>query len=77
MVRQPHYIGLEDAREVLAQMGVKLTIRQIQRAADGNAQGKRKLPFFIDPIDGRLKIDKDDLVNVYLKKQVEALRNVR
>ena len=77
MVRQPHYIDPEQAREVLAQMGVHLTLRQIKRAAEPNAQGKRKLPFFIDPIDGRLKIDKDDLVSVYLKRQAEAHRTLR
>jgi hypothetical protein len=33
MIKQPHYIGLEEARQLLAQMGVQLTLRQMQRAA--------------------------------------------
>ena len=40
----PHFIGLEEAREVLAEMGVVLTPRQMKRAADKDADGRRKLP---------------------------------
>jgi hypothetical protein len=64
MIKQPHYIGLEEARQILAQMGVQLTLRQIQRAAEQNALGRRKLPFFVDPIERRLKIEKDDLISI-------------
>ncbi len=77
MTRQPRYIDLEEAREVLAQMGVQLTLRQMQRAAEQDGLGRRKLPFFVDPIEGRLKIEMNDLVTVYLRKQVEAQRNIR
>ncbi|MFL6466040.1 MAG: hypothetical protein ACJ73N_16730 [Bryobacteraceae bacterium] len=77
MIKQPHYIGLEEARQLLAQMGVRLTLRQMQRAAEQDARGRRKLPFFVDPIERRLKIEKDDLVSIYFKKQVEAQRNLR
>ena len=77
MIRQPHYIDLEEARQVLAQMGVQLTLRQIQRAAEQDGQGRRKLPFFVDPIEGRLKIEKNDLISVYFRRQVEAQRNLR
>ena len=76
-IRQPHYIDLEEARQVLAQMGVQLTLRQIQRAAEQDGQGRRKLPFFVDPIEGKLKIEKNDLMSVYFRKQVEAQRNLR
>lgn len=41
----PHYIGLEQARQVLAEMGVELTPRQMKRAADKDAAGRCKLPF--------------------------------
>jgi hypothetical protein len=34
MIKEPQYIGLEEARQVLAQMGVQLTLRQMQRAAE-------------------------------------------
>lgn len=77
MIRQPHYIDLEEARQVLAQMGVQLTLRQIQRAAEQDGQGRRKLPFFVDPIEGKLKIEKNDMMSVYFRKQVEAQRNLR
>jgi len=77
VIKQPHYIGLEEARDLLAQMGVQLTLRQMQRAAEQDAQGRRKLPFFVDPIERKLKIEKDDLINIYFKRQVEAQRNLR
>jgi len=77
MTKQPHYIGLEQARQLLAQMSVQLTLRQMQRAAEQDAQGRRKLPFFVDPIERKLKIDKDDLISIYFKRQVEAQRNLR
>ena len=54
----PKYIRIDQAREVLAEMGIELSERQIKRAADPDPNGKRKLPFFVDPIDGRLKIEK-------------------
>ena len=56
-MKQPCYIGLEEARQVLAGMGVQLTKRQMQRAADMDALGRRKLPFFVDPIEHKLKIE--------------------
>ena len=77
MIKQPHYIGLEEARQILAQIGVQLTLRQMQRAAEQDALGRRKLPFFLDPIERKLKIEKNDLISIYFKKQVEAQRNLR
>ena len=71
------YIDLDQARDVLEQMGIRLTRRQIKRASDKNAQGRRKLPFFIDPIEGRLKIEKNTLVSIYNQLQLEAQRNLR
>jgi hypothetical protein len=76
-MKQPCYLGLEDARQVLAEMGIHLTERQMQRAAEQDAQGRRKLPFFVDPIQHRLMIEKDDLLSAYFRKQVEAQRNLR
>ena len=69
---QPRYIDLNEAREVLAEMGVTLTARQMKRAADKDATGKRKLPFFVDPIEGRLKIEKGTLVRIYRQAQIDA-----
>ncbi len=76
-MKQPHYINLEQARQVLADMGVELNQRQIKRAADPDAQGRRKLPFFVDPIDGKLKIEKGTLVDIYRQCQVEAENNAQ
>jgi hypothetical protein len=76
-MKQPCYLGLEEARQVLAEMGIHLTERQMQRAAEQDAQGRRKLPFFVDPIQHKLMIEKDDLVSAYFRKQVEAQRNLR
>jgi hypothetical protein len=71
-LRLPTYLDLEQSRALLAEMGVALSKRQIQRAAAPDAFGNRKLPFFIDPIDGRLKIEKGALVRVYETAQKEA-----
>ena len=76
-MKQPRYLGLEEARQVLAGMGVNLTLRQMQRAAEQDAQGRRKLPFFVDPIERKLKIEKNDLVSIYFRRQIEAQRNLR
>ena len=76
-MKQPCYLDLEEARQVLANMGIHLSERQMQRAAEQDAQGRRKLPFFVDPIQHRLMIEKDDLLSAYFKRQVEAQRNLR
>jgi hypothetical protein len=77
MIKHPHYIGLEEARQVLAEMGVALSPRQIKRAADMDARGRRKLPFFVDPIEGKLKIEKNTLRGIYMTAQAEAENNLR
>ena len=76
-MKQPCYLGLDEARQVLAAMGIHLTERQMQRAAEQDAHGRRKLPFFVDPIQHKLMIEKDDLLSAYFRKQVEAQRNLR
>lgn len=73
----PCYIGLEQARQVLAEIGIELSPRQMKRAADRDANGLRKLPFFVDPIEGTLKIEKGALVAVYQQLQNKAQDNVR
>ena len=74
-MKRPCYIDREQARTVLAELGIELTERQMKRAADIDAHGRRKLPFFIDPIDGKLKIEKDTLIRIYLERQVKAENN--
>lgn len=71
----PHYLDMDEARELLAEMNIHLTLRQIKRSSDLDGAGKRKLPWFIDPIDGRLKIEHNALLKAYLRRQVEAERN--
>lgn len=68
----PCYIGLEKARKVLSDMGVDLNERQMKRAAEKDAAGLRKLPFFVDPIDGKLRIEKGTLVRIYRQAQIDA-----
>jgi len=71
----PKYINLSEARQVLSNMGVEFNDRQMKRAADLDANGQRKLPFFIDPIDGKLKIEKGTLLKIYQRLQMEAEEN--
>lgn len=73
----PCYIDLVQARALLAEMGVNLSERQIRRAAAPDVHGRRRLPFFVDPIDGCLKIEKGTLVRVYRERQIEAERNTK
>lgn len=73
----PCYITLSEARTLLADMGIDLSERQLKRAAEPDHRGLRKLPFFRDPIDGRLKIEKGALVSIYRQLQTEAENNVR
>lgn len=71
-MKQPFYIGLEEARGTLAEIGINLTAKQLKRAADPDANGRRKLPFFVDPIDKRLKIERGTLLEIYMRCQVQA-----
>jgi hypothetical protein len=73
----PAYITLREAKVVLADIGIALSDRQMKRAAEADHTGKRKLPFFIDPIDRKLKIEKGALVKIYQELQASADNNVR
>jgi len=73
----PRYVKMDEAREILEKMGIELTKRQMQRAAEKDASGRRKLPFFVDPIDKKLKIERSDLVNTYRQLQIDAQNNLR
>lgn len=76
-LKPPCYIGLDEARRVLAEMGIELNERQMKRAADKDPHGRRKLPFFVDPIEGKLRIEKGALVRIYRELQVEAENSTR
>lgn len=69
---KPCYLDLQQARSALSEMGIVLNQRQMQRAAEMDGHGRRKLPFFIDPIDKKLKIDRNTLLGIYLTRQLEA-----
>ncbi|MFW8586920.1 hypothetical protein ACOJBM_24825 [Rhizobium beringeri] len=71
----PCYIGLDQARQVLADMGVELNERQMKRAAERDGCGRRKLPFFVDPIEGTLKIEKGALMEIYNNLHVQAMHD--
>jgi hypothetical protein len=73
--KRPHYLDFEQARQLLAEMNIHLTPRQTKRSSDKDGQGKRKLPWFIDPIEGRLKIERNALLSAYFNRQVEAERS--
>ena len=73
----PCYIDLKQARGVLSEMGIELSDRQMKRASEMDGRGRRKLPFFVDPIDKKLKIEKGTLVNIYRELQIEAERGIR
>jgi len=77
MDTKPFYIDLAQARAVLAEIGVEITERQMKRAAETDGQGRRKLPFFIDPIEGKLKIERHALIDAYRRREVGAERNLR
>lgn len=66
------YLDIEQARIALSELGIQVTDRQMRRAASADAHGRRKFPFFIDPLDGRLKIEKGTLVRIYRELQIEA-----
>ena len=76
-MKPPCYIDIKQAQSVLSEMGVDLNDRQIKRAADKDASGSRKLPFFVDPIDGKLKIEKGTLVRIYRDLQIQAENSAR
>jgi hypothetical protein len=65
------YVGLNEACAALAKINVHLTEAQMRRAAVSNG-GKRKLPFFVDPVDRKLKIDLNTLLGIYTHHQVGA-----
>jgi len=71
-MKKPCYLDLEQARDALAEIGIELNERQMKRAAEMDASGRRKLPFFLDPIDKRLKIDRNTLLGIYLHRQIDA-----
>ena len=76
-MNMPKYINLNQARLLLEKLGINFSHRQMKRAAEPDAQGRRKLPFFIDPIDGKLKIERGALVRIYNQLQREAENNLR
>ena len=73
----PIYMNLNQTQELLKLHGIELSKRQMQRAAEKDGSGRRKLPFFVDPIDGKLKIEKNTLLSIYQQKQLLAEREAK
>jgi len=73
----PEYIDLNAAREALREIGIHFNDRQMKRAAEMDGHGQRKMPFFKDPIDGRLKIEKRKLLGIYAGAQLAADKDCR
>lgn len=62
---KPQLLTPDEARALLAEYNVNLNERQIRRAAEPNAAGERKLPFFVDPVTRTLRIERSALLRVY------------
>ena len=68
-----HFITIEETVDTLAEIGISLKLSQVKRAAEPDVNGCRRVPFFKDPIDGRLKIDKKTLIKMYQSLHTEAV----
>lgn len=69
------FITINDTIDALAEIGIQMTLPQMKRAAEPDHNGLRKIPFFKDPIDGRLKIDRTTLIGMYSTLHNEALEH--
>jgi len=69
------YITIDETVDTLAEIGISMKLSQLKRAAEPDAAGHRKLPFFKDPIDGRLKIEKGALVSIYSVLSGDAIKS--
>lgn len=67
------FITIDETINTLAEIGIQMKLSQMKRAAEPDHNGLRKIPFFKDPIDGRLKIDKNTLLDMYNSLHNEAL----
>ena len=69
------YLDKNEAREVLARMGRRLTAKQIEHATGPDIDGRRKLPFFLFPIAGKLLIAESELIAIYGNRQRVPFRH--
>lgn len=77
MSNSPKYLGINAARQELARIGIELNERQMLRAAEIGADGRRKLPFFLCPIENRLKIERSTLLAIFSDRESAARMNAR
>jgi len=68
-----HFITIDETIDTLAEIGIRMNLSQMKRAAEPDHNGLRKIPFFKDPIDGRLKIDRETLIGMYTSLHAEAM----
>lgn len=69
------FITIDETIDTLAEIGIQMKLSQMKRAAEPDHNGLRRVPFFKDPIDGRLKIDKTTLLGMYQTLHREALEH--
>lgn len=69
------FITIDETIPTLAEIGIEMKLSQIRRAAEPDHNGLRKIPFFKDPIDGRLKIEKGTLIGMYQTLHNRAVDN--
>ena len=69
------FITIDETIPTLAEIGIEMKLSQMKRAAEPDHKGLRRIPFFKDPIDRRLKIEKETLIGLYQTLHLEALEN--
>ncbi len=63
------FLTLNAAADYLKSKGIPVKNTSLRSAAEPDAKGRRKLPFFKDPLSGKLIIDRDDLDRIYSHAQ--------
>lgn len=67
------YVDKEGALEVLAEMNIHWTRRQIDCTAEPDSEGQRKWPWFLDA-KGVLRIDEGFIRAQFRESQLQALQ---
>lgn len=68
------YVTIDQAHELLAPINPALKKDTLRKAAEPDAAGRRKLPFFKDPLTNKLLIDRKILLDMYQQRQADALK---
>ena len=76
-MKTPCYINLEEARAVLAELGVSLNLRQKSGGAEPVGHGNPRRPFFAVPIVGPPKIGKGSPAGIFQGRKNKLEKNGR